>query len=76
MAFDRVEHTDHEIDGEPVDWNRFDHGFHTPWSSNPYGAFKATLDKGGYEVSYDWDPDGDGTVGMDELPVKVVDNFR
>ena len=76
VAFDRVEHTDHEIDGEPVDWNRFDHGFHTPWSSNPYGAFKATLDKGGYEVSYDWDPDGDGTVGMDELPVKVVDNVR
>ena len=74
VAFDRVARADHEIDGRRVDWTRFDHGFQTPWSSNLHGSFAATLDKGGYRVSYDWDPDNDGTVGSDEMPVKVVDN--
>jgi hypothetical protein len=71
LRFDRVDHTNHEVDGVPVDWSEFDHGFQTPWSANPYGSHEATLDKGGHSVEYDWDPDGDGT--FDEMPTKIVD---
>ena len=72
LSYDRLEHTAHEINGVPVDWAEFDHGFQTPWSSNPYGSHQASVDKNGYSVSYDWDPDDDGN--FDEMPSKIVDN--
>ena len=72
LSYDRIEDTAHEVNGVPVDWTEFDHGFQTPWSSNPYGSYQACVNKNGYSVTYDWDPDDDGD--FDEMPTKTVDN--
>ncbi len=72
LGYDRAGDQAHEVDGRPVDWSAFDHGFSTPWSTNPFGSATASLARSGYGVSYDWDPDRDGDY--DEPPEKVVDN--
>ena len=72
LSYDRIDHTAHEVNGVPVDWTEFDHGFQTPWSLNPYGSYQACVSKNGYAVTYDWDPDDDGD--FDEMPTKTVDN--
>ena len=72
LSYDRGGNTAHAVNGVPVDWTEFDHGFHTPWSSNPYGSNQACVAKNGYSVTYDWDPDDDGD--FDEMPTKTVHN--
>jgi hypothetical protein len=63
----------HLVNADTVDWRAFQHGFRTPFSENPHGSRAARLDRGGYAVAWDWDPDGDGV--FDEPPSKVVDNL-
>ncbi|MCI3950412.1 MAG: hypothetical protein K0R11_2346 [Acidimicrobiales bacterium] len=73
LALDTTGAARHQVNADPVDWSQFRHGFRTPFSENPHGSRAAQLDRGGYAVNWDWDPDEDGVV--DEPPSKTVDNL-
>lgn len=74
LTYNRSDNRSHSVNGTRVDWRVFEHGFHTPFSSNPHGTATATLSKNGYSATYEWDADGDGNY--DEMPSKRVDNTR
>lgn len=73
LALDTTGAARHLVNVDPVDWSQFRHGFRTPFSENPHGSRAARLDRGGYAVTWDWDPDEDGV--FDEPPSKTVDNL-
>lgn len=72
LSFNRTSTTSHKINGVLQDLSIFKHGFNNPFMKNSHGSKTASITKGGYSATYNWDPDNDNN--FDEMPSKVVDN--